>query len=103
MLIERAEASGEPPDDPLLLFFVLNALWALSSAASAHDTARELAAQILVLAEKQRSRAPLLMAHCNMAVSLLWVGETTKSLEHFDRALALYNRAGDRLFIRRSV
>ena len=103
LLIEQGEASGEPPEDPLLLFSVLNALWASSSIASAGDRARDVAAQMVALAEQQKSRAPLLMAHCNMGISLLYVGEIAKSVEHFDRALALYNPTKDRLLIKRSV
>jgi class 3 adenylate cyclase/predicted ATPase len=103
LLIEQGEASGEPPEDPLLLFSVLNALWASSSIASAGDRARDVAAQMVALAEQQKSRAPLLMAHCNMGISLLYAGEIAKSVEHFDRALALYNPTKDRLLIKRSV
>src|SRR5262249_15523622 len=87
LLIEQAEASGEPPEDPLLLFSVLSALWTFalwtsSTMASAGEAARALAGQMLELAEKQRSRVPLLMAHCNMGFSMLLVGETAKSVEH---------------------
>jgi hypothetical protein len=33
LLIEQAEVSGEPPDDPPLLFSVLHSLWAASGVA----------------------------------------------------------------------
>jgi class 3 adenylate cyclase/predicted ATPase len=102
-LIEEAEASGEPPGDPLLLFTALNALWLSHHIASAHDVARGLAEQMLALAEKQRSNAPLLLAHCNIGICFLFTGDPAKAVELFDRALALYNPAEDRLFTRRSV
>jgi class 3 adenylate cyclase/predicted ATPase len=102
-LIEEAAASGEPLGDALLLFTSLNALWLSHHIASAHDVARGLAEQMLALAEKQRSNAPLLLAHCNIGICFLFTGDLAKAVEHFDRALALYNPAEDRLFTRRSV
>jgi hypothetical protein len=56
-LIEQAEAFGEPPEDPLLLFSVLYGFWVTSHAAFQGEAMRELAAQFLVLAEKQRATA----------------------------------------------
>jgi predicted ATPase len=56
LLIERAEALGEPPEDRLLLFSVLYGPWAASLIAFDGDTVCERAAQLLAFAEKQRSR-----------------------------------------------
>src|SRR4029077_1774360 len=61
LLIERAEALGEPPEDPLLLFAVLYGVWTANYVASSGDAMRELAAQFLTLAEKQGATAPLLI------------------------------------------
>ena len=55
LLIEQAEALGEPPEDPLLLFSVLYGFWVANFVAFNGDVMRELAAQFLALAEKQRS------------------------------------------------
>ena len=44
LLIEQAEASGEPPEDPLMLFLILTAL--MGSSMASVDTAVELAASI---------------------------------------------------------
>jgi predicted ATPase len=52
-LIEQADALGEPPEDPLLLFSVLYAFWVARYAAFNGDMLRELAVQFLALAEKQ--------------------------------------------------
>jgi hypothetical protein len=52
-LIERAEALGEPAEDPLLLFVVLYGIWVTNAGAFNGDAAQELAAQFLTLAEKQ--------------------------------------------------
>ena len=53
LLIEQAEALGEPPEDPLLLFSVLYGFWVANYIAFNGDVMRELAAQFLALAEKQ--------------------------------------------------
>ena len=58
LLIEQAEALGEPPEDPLLLFSVLYGFWVANYVAFNGDVLRELAAQFLALAEKQRATAP---------------------------------------------
>ena len=62
-LIEQAEALGEPPDDPLLLFSVLYGVWVANSVAFNGDASRELAAQFMSLADKQRSAIPLMIGH----------------------------------------
>ena len=50
VLIEQAEALGEPPEDPLLLFSVLYGVWVANYAAFNGDLMHELAAQFLALA-----------------------------------------------------
>jgi class 3 adenylate cyclase len=45
LLIEQAEALGEPPEDPLLLFSVLYSFWVANYAAFNDESLRELAAQ----------------------------------------------------------
>ena len=49
----KAEALGERPDDPLLLFSVLYGFWVANYVAFDGHAMRELAAQFLELAEKQ--------------------------------------------------
>jgi predicted ATPase len=53
LLIEQAEALGEPPYDPLLLFSVLYSFCVANVIAFNGDVACDLAAQFLALAEKQ--------------------------------------------------
>ncbi len=53
-LIEQAEASGEPPEDPLLSFSVLYAFW---DAGFNGDVCRDLAGQFQTLAAKQGRRS----------------------------------------------
>src|SRR6202008_4907630 len=52
LLIEQAEALGEPPEDPLLLFSALYGIWIASYVAFNGDAMREVAAQFLARAEK---------------------------------------------------
>jgi class 3 adenylate cyclase/predicted ATPase len=96
LLIERAEALGEPPDDPLLLFSVLYGFWLASYAAFNGDAMRELAAQFLALAEKQGATLALMMGHRLMGSSLLLTGNIAAGRTHFDQAIALHNRAEHR-------
>ena len=93
LLIEQAEALGEPPEDPLLLFVVLYGIWVASAGAFNGDAVRELAAQFLTLAEKQGAPVPLMVGHRIMGVSLMFTGNLVESRDHFDRAVDHFDRA----------
>jgi predicted ATPase len=58
LLIEEAEALGEPPEDPLLLFSVLYSFWVARFVAFNGKVMRELAADFLTLCEKTRGSGP---------------------------------------------
>ena len=73
LLIEQAEALGEPPEDPLLSFYVLNSFWVASYVAFDGDAMRDLAAQLLALAEKQAAAVPLMIGHRQMGMSFVSV------------------------------
>ena len=90
-LIERAEALGEPAEDPLLLFAVLYGIWVANAGAFNGDAVRELAEQFLTLAEKQGAPVPLVVGHRIMGVSLMFTGHLVESRDHFNRAVALYD------------
>ena len=96
LLIEQAEALGEPSEDPLLLFSVLYGFWIANYIAFNGEVVRELAAQFLTLAEKQRATVPLMVGHRLMAVSLLCTGDMAQGRAHCDRAFALYDPAAHR-------
>ena len=96
LLIEQAEALGEPPEDPLLLFSVLYSFWVARFVAFNGKVMRELAAQFLALAEKQGAAVPLMVGHRNMGVSLLHTGDIEEARVHIDRAIALYDPAKHR-------
>ena len=96
LLIEQAEALGEPPEDPLLLFSVLYGVWVANIVAFNGDATRELAAQFMALATKQGAAVPLMLGHRLMGVSLCFTGDMVESRPHFDRAIALYDPAEHR-------
>ena len=101
LLIERAEALGEPTEDPLLLFSVLYGLWVANLVAFNGDVMRELALQFSALAEKQSATGPLMIAHRQMGLSLLHTGDIADGRAHLDRAIALYDPAEHRHFATR--
>ena len=60
------------------------------------DACRDLAAQFLAMAEKQRATVPLMVGHRLMGVSLLYMGDIAEGRGHLDQALALYDPAEHR-------
>ena len=91
LLIERAEALEEPPEDPLLLFSVLYSFWVANYAAFNGDVLRELAAQFLALAETQGATVPLMVGHRLVATSFLFTGGVAQCRAHYDMAISLYS------------
>jgi class 3 adenylate cyclase/predicted ATPase len=97
LLIEQAEALGEPPDDPLLLFSVLFGFWVSNYVAFDGVVCSELAAQFLALAEKKGETVPVMIGHGLMGTSLvLTATDVAQGTAHCERALALYNAAEHR-------
>ncbi len=96
LLIEQAEAIGEPLEDPLLLFAVLFGFWVANYVAFNGDVIRDLAAQFLTLAEKQGTAVPLTLGHRIMGTSLMYTGDLAEGRAHFDQVLALYDPAEHR-------
>jgi predicted ATPase len=96
-LIEQAEALGERPEDPLLLFSVLFGIWAMHRVAFNGDALLDLATQYLALAQKQKATLPVMNGHRVMGVSLLLTGDIAEGRVHLDKAIALYQPAEHRL------
>jgi predicted ATPase len=96
LLIEQAEALGEPPEDPLLVFSVLYSIWAANRTAFNGDVMRSLGAQFLALADKQGATAPLMIGHRIMGISLLLTGNIAQGRGQLDEAAALYDLAEHR-------
>ena len=93
LLIDQAEALGEPPEDPLLLFSVLYGFWVANALAFNGDVVWELAAQFLELAEKQGATVPLMVGQRLMGSSLMLTGDIAEGRAFYDQAIALYDPA----------
>ena len=98
LLIEQAEALGEP-QEPWLLFVTLYGIWATKQFAFNGDTSHDLAVQFLALAEKQAATFPLMLGHRLVGATLLFMGNLAESRAHLDRAFALYDPAEHRTLI----
>jgi class 3 adenylate cyclase/predicted ATPase/ABC-type transport system involved in cytochrome c biogenesis ATPase subunit len=96
LLIQEAEAVGESPEDPLLLFSVLYGFWVANLVAFNGDVMCELSTQFLALANKQNATGPLMMGHRIVGLSLLHTGDVRGGRAHLDRAVALYDPAEHR-------
>ena len=88
LLIDQAEALGEPHEDPLLLFSVLYGAWVRNAVAFNGDLVRDLAAECLALAERQGTSSALTIGHRLMGTSLLYTGKIAEGRAHLDRAIA---------------
>jgi class 3 adenylate cyclase/predicted ATPase len=91
LLIEQAEARGEPPEDGLLLFSVLYGFWSGSLAAFDGAAVREQATEFLTLAGKQTATIPFLLGERMMGHSLFATGDLVNARMHYDRAIKLYD------------
>jgi tetratricopeptide (TPR) repeat protein len=100
-LIERAEARGEAPEDPLLLFSVLYSFWVSNFNGFHAATATDLAAQFLKLAEEQNAATPRVLGHRLVGISQAMVGNLAEASTHLDRAIESYNPAEHRQFAAR--
>jgi class 3 adenylate cyclase/predicted ATPase len=100
-MLERAEAAGEPLEDPLLLFSILYSFWVVNYIAFNGEVIRKLSAQFLTLAEKQGASGPLQIADRVMGITLLSTGEMMRARAHFDHAMASYDPAVHRMLATR--
>ena len=91
LLIEQAETLGEAPENPVLLFSVLYGVWTANYVASNCVAMRKLAAQFLVLAEKQVATVPVIVGHQIIGISLMSMGDIAEARAHYDQAIALYD------------
>ena len=90
LLIEQAEALGEPPEDPLLLFSVLYGLSTANYVASNGDAMRELGAEFLALAEKQSGDSPAPHSASARGHFPGLRGDPVQARVHLDQTIALY-------------
>jgi class 3 adenylate cyclase len=90
LLIEDAEARGEPAGDKLVLFSVLYGFWVTNLVAFNGDALRELAAEFLAIAKDQKETVPLMIGHRLVGTSSVLTGDLEEGRAHLDRAIALY-------------
>jgi predicted ATPase len=96
LFMERAEALGEAPEDPLLLFSFLWGVWSGNYVKFNGEAVKSLASQVMALAERQGTTTPLMVGYRLLGMSALHTGDIDGSRQHFDRAIALYNPAEHR-------
>jgi class 3 adenylate cyclase/predicted ATPase len=96
LFMERAEALGEAPEDPLLLFSFLWGVWSANYVRFNGEAIRNLASQFMTLAERQGTKVPLMIGHRLIGMSALHTGDIAGSRSHFDRTIALYDPAEHR-------
>src|SRR5206468_1322297 len=91
LLFEQAEALGDSPEDPLLLFSVLFGFWVTNTVAFNADVSRDLAAQFLALAKKQKVSGPLMLGRSYFGASSFLLGDFAEARGHLDLGIALYD------------
>jgi tetratricopeptide (TPR) repeat protein len=96
LLMERAEALGDAPEDPLLLFSFLWGVWSANFVRFNGEVMRSLASQFMALAERRGAKVPLMVGHRLIAMSAMHTGDIAGSRSHFDRTIALYDPAEHR-------
>jgi TOMM system kinase/cyclase fusion protein len=78
---------GETPD----VFPVLRGLWVFHEARAEMQVARELAEQLLVLAQRLQDPVHLIEAYRALGNTLFWLGEFAPARAHLEQAIALYD------------
>jgi predicted ATPase len=87
----RARNLCQQVRDTPQFFPVLWGLWVFYLVRAEFQTARELAEQLLRLAQSVQDPALLLEAHLALGGTLLWLGELTRAREHLEQDIALYD------------
>ena len=97
LLIEQAEALGEPPEDPLLLFSVLYGFWVANYVAFNGDVVCDACGAVPGARREANGDSPAHgWASPSMGISLIATGDIAEGRAHFDRAIALYDPAEHR-------
>jgi class 3 adenylate cyclase/tetratricopeptide (TPR) repeat protein len=96
LFMERAEAIGEAPEDPLLLFSFLWGVWSGSYVKFNGEAMKALASQFMTLAARQGNTIPMMVGHRLVGMTAMHTGDIAGSRQHFDSAIALYSPAEHR-------
>ena len=91
LLIEQAEALGEPPEDPLLLFSVLYGFWVANLVAFNGDVCVSLLRSSWRSRKSKGRPVPLMVGHRLMGMFFAVTGDIAEGRAHFDQAIALYD------------
>jgi len=89
LLVEQAERLGEPAEDPLLLFSLLNGLWTANIVSFNGDAACGLATEFLTRAESQNVAGPVADGYRLVGTSLLMTGDIEGGRARLDRGIEL--------------
>ena len=89
LLVEQAERLGEPAEDPLLLFSLLNGLWTANIVSFNGDAACGLATEFLTRAESQNMAGPVADGYRLVGTSLLMTGDIEGGRARLDRGIGL--------------
>jgi len=84
---ELCQQLGEPPE----ISQVLWGLWTFYTLAAELGTAREIAEESLQLADRLQYPGFAMRGHLMMQVTFLHLGEFAPAMEHFEKALSLYD------------
>ena len=84
---ELCQQLGETPD----VFPVLRGLWVFHEARAELQVARELAEQLLVLAQRLQDPVYLIEAYLALGCTLYWLGEFAPARVYLEQAMALYD------------
>jgi predicted ATPase/DNA-binding SARP family transcriptional activator len=77
--------------EPSSLFPVIYGLRTFYLIRAEHNTAREIAEQLIALAEEEQSASFLLQAHEALGSTLFYLGEYPLAREHLEQGIALYD------------
>jgi predicted ATPase len=90
-LVEQAEARGEAPDDPYLMFSVLYSFWVANFNGFHASTVTKLAAQFLARAGEKKEATLQMLGQRLVGVSQATIGNLAEVASQFDRAIVSYN------------
>jgi predicted ATPase len=82
--------------DGLQLFRLLRGLWVFHLVRGEYATARELAEQLLRLAERQPDQALFVEAHYVVGITIFYLGELGQARAHLEKSISLYDPSQQR-------
>jgi len=87
----RAYELARQIDDPAQLFRVMNGLWGVTHTQAKFEIARNLARELIALADRLQHPLFQLGAHEAMGTTHMWLGEFGPAREHLEKAFHYYD------------